>query len=79
MNDQKAVIIRLNAQDNVAVALRRLEPNALISKEGLVCREEIPSGHKVALNEIIANEPVRNYGQIIGFATKTIRPGEWVQ
>jgi altronate hydrolase len=78
MKEQKAVIIRLNERDNVAVALRGLAPNAAISKEGVVCREEIPPGHKVALNEIMANEPVRKYGQIIGFATKTIRPGEWV-
>lgn len=78
MNDQQPVIVRLNAQDNVAVALRGLAPKAVISKGGVVCREEIPAGHKVALSEITAKEPIRKYGQIIGFATKTIRPGEWV-
>ncbi len=78
MNLQQPLIVRLNAQDNVAVALRGLEPRAVISKEGVVCTEEIPAGHKVALKEIRANGPIRKYGQIIGFATKTIRPGEWV-
>jgi altronate hydrolase len=78
MKDQQPVIVRLNAQDNVAVALRGLAPRAVISKEGLVCREEIHAGHKVAMSEIKAKEPIRKYGQIIGFANKTIRPGEWV-
>ena len=78
MNAQQPVIVRLNAQDNVAVVLRGLGPKAVISKEGVVCREEIQAGHKVAMGEIKAKEPIRKYGQIIGFATKTIRPGEWV-
>ncbi|NNG08269.1 MAG: altronate dehydratase [Desulfobacteraceae bacterium] len=78
MNDQRPLIIRLNAQDNVAVALHGLATGAVISKEGVVCREEIPAGHKVAVSEIRAKESIRKYGQIIGFATKTIRPGEWV-
>ena len=78
MNDQRPLIIRLDAQDNVAVALQGLAAKAVINKEGVVCREEIPAGHKVALIEIMVKESVRKYGQIIGFATKTIRPGEWV-
>lgn len=72
------MIIHLNDNDNVAVTLWGLGPKAVISQEGIVCREEIPAGHKVALSEIKAKEPIRKYGQIIGFATKTIRPGEWV-
>ncbi len=78
MKDQEPVMVRLNAQDNVGVALRELAPRAVIGKEGVVCREEIPAGHKVALKEIRDKGPIRKYGQIIGFATKTIRPGEWV-
>ena len=79
MNEERPVTVRLHAQDNVAVALRGLAPNAAISKEGVVCREEIPAGHKVALKEIKAKDSVRKYGQIIGFATKTIRPGKWAR
>ncbi len=78
MKDQQPVIVRLNALDNVAVALRGLAPGVAIDKKGVVCREEIRAGHKVALGEIKAKEPIRKYGQIIGFATNAIRPGEWV-
>ncbi len=41
-------------------------------------RQPIPSGHKVALREIGAGEPVRRYGQVIGLASQTILPGEHV-
>jgi altronate hydrolase len=41
-------------------------------------RQPVPSGHKVALQEIAVNEPVRRYGQVIGFATQPILPGEHV-
>ena len=78
MNEQRPSVIHLNAQDNVAVALKGLAAKTAISKKGVACREEIPAGHKVALSEIRAKEPIRKYGQIIGFATKTIGAGEWV-
>jgi altronate hydrolase len=38
----------------------------------------IPSGHKIALRAIAAGEPLRRYGQIIGFATQPIAPGDQV-
>jgi hypothetical protein len=58
MNEERPSTVRLHDKDNVAVALRGLAPKAMISKEGVVCREQIPAGHKVALNEIKAKEPV---------------------
>ena len=44
----------------------------------IVVRQPIPNGHKVALREVAAGEPVRRYGQVIGFARQTILPGEHV-
>jgi altronate hydrolase len=38
----------------------------------------VPPGHKVATRAIAAGSPVRRYNQIIGFATRDIRPGEHV-
>src|SRR5690606_15764332 len=35
-------------------------------------------GHKVAIAPIAEGEPVLKYGQIIGYATRAIRPGEHV-
>ena len=38
----------------------------------------MPAGHKLATAPIAAGEPVRKYGQILGFATEAIRPGEHI-
>ncbi len=70
--------LRLNAADDVVIACRDLEPGTNLLKEGVICKERIPSGHKVATREIAANQPVRRYSQIIGFATQPIAPGQHV-
>ena len=75
MSHKKPVTIRLNAKDNVAVALRALGPGVVTGRKGATCREHIPAGHKVAIREINARDPVLKYGHIIGFASKTIQPG----
>jgi altronate hydrolase len=69
-------IIRLSADDNVIVAVDPIMPGAGVA--GLIARERVPRGHKMAVAAIGANEPVRKYGQIIGFASRPIAPGEWV-
>ena len=35
-------------------------------------------GHKIALTPIAVGEPALKFGQIIGFASAPIRPGEWI-
>ena len=35
-------------------------------------------GHKMAVAPIAAGAPVLKFGQIIGFATEDIAPGDWV-
>jgi altronate hydrolase len=35
-------------------------------------------GHKMATAALAVGDPVRRYGQIIGFATEAIVPGDWV-
>ena len=40
--------------------------------------ERVPRGHKMAASPIAKGEPIRKFGQIIGFAAKDIAPGEWV-
>jgi len=78
MNQEKPKILSLSPVDNVAVALRELTPGSKIDNQGVTCRGEIPSGHKVAVRAIKAQEPIYKYGQIIGFASRDIQPGEHV-
>lgn len=71
-------LIRLNPDDNVAVARSRIDPRETPEVEGLSIAGPIPRGHKVALADIESGEAVRKYGQIIGFASAPIAAGEHV-
>ncbi|MBS7706403.1 UxaA family hydrolase [Chelatococcus asaccharovorans] len=68
--------IRLNDADNIIVAVDPIEPGALA--EGVVATARVPRGHKMAIVPIAQGEPVRKFGQIIGFASCPIAPGDWV-
>jgi arabinonate dehydratase len=68
--------IRLAVGDNVVVAVDQILAGSHVA--GTVARERVPRGHKMAVAAIQPNEPIRKYGQIIGFASKPIEPGDWV-
>ncbi|HVX45082.1 MAG TPA: altronate dehydratase family protein [Mycobacteriales bacterium] len=68
--------LRLHASDDVLIATADLSPGDQV--ESTVLRDPVPRGHKVAIRPIEKGEPVRKYGQIIGFATRDIEPGEFV-
>jgi altronate hydrolase len=68
--------IRLAPDDNVVIAVDQIAPGATAS--GATASERVPRGHKMAITPIAEGEPVRKYGQIIGFASKSIAPGQWV-
>jgi altronate hydrolase len=70
--------IRLNPADNVVVARADLLPGTEIAGEGVKVRMHVPVGHKIATAPIASGEAVRKYGQILGFATAAIGPGDHV-
>jgi len=70
--------IRLHPDDSVVIAREALEPGTPVPDEKTTTRAAIPRGHKLATRKVAAGEPVRRYGQIIGFATRDIAPGEHV-
>jgi altronate hydrolase len=70
-------VIRLHPDDGVVIARATLLAGAPVA-DAVVAAERIPAGHKVAVRPIAAGEPVRRYGQIIGFASKAIAPGQHV-
>lgn len=69
-------VIKIADTDNVGIALNKL--NAGDTVYGVVVREDIPVGHKLALQPIDKGENVIKYGSPIGHATKQISPGDWV-
>ncbi len=70
-------VIRLHPDDGVVIARATLLPGAPVA-EGVAAATRIPAGHKVAVRAHAPGEPIRRYGQIIGFATAPIAPGEHV-
>lgn len=68
--------IRLHPQDDVLIARAQLVGGTQV--EGVTARGLIPPGHKIAVRDIAAGQPVRRYNQIIGFASKPIAAGEHV-
>ena len=73
--------IVINEKDNVATALRDLEPEERVrigiadkSKEFPV-REHIPFGHKFAVGDILKGLDIVKYGEVIGRATMDIASG----
>ena len=72
-----AAVIRLHPEDGVVIARASLLPGAPVA-DGVTAAQRIPAGHKVAVRPHAVGEPVRRYGQIIGFATAAIAPGAHV-
>ena len=68
--------IRLHAADDVLIARAQLLGGTVI--EGIAVKGLIPPGHKIATHAIAKGDPVHRYNQIIGFASRTSRPGEHV-
>ncbi len=68
--------IRLNPADNVIVAVDAIDAGA--APEGVKALARVPRGHKMATVPIAEGQPILKFGQIIGFASKAISPGEWV-
>ena len=64
--------LKINAADNVAVALADLPKGETVDVDGLVVtlREDIARGHKFALRDIAGGENVVKYGYPIGLATE---------
>jgi len=73
-------VVHLRSEDNVVVAARHLEADQAISCNGhrIKLTGSIPMGHKVAVRPIARGEAIRKFGQIIGFASQDIAPGEHV-
>ncbi|MEI6551001.1 MAG: galactarate dehydratase [Betaproteobacteria bacterium] len=71
--------ILMNELDNVAIVANDggLPAGTQLSS-GLVLKDKVPQGHKVALVDLPAKASVIRYGIPIGYAIQTIPAGSWV-
>jgi altronate hydrolase len=75
-----APVVYLHPEDNICIAARTVPAGTTIFVNGepISVRETIHLGHKIAVRPLGKREPVRKYGQIIGFTTEPVAAGEWV-
>lgn len=73
-------LLKIDARDNVAVALDNLSAGFAIDQEDLsvTILTDVSQAHKVALSDIAKGENIIKYGQPIGHATSPIPKGEKV-
>ncbi len=76
MTNKALRTVRLHADDNLIVCIDQLSAGA--SVDGVAAAGRIPRGHKMATRPIAKGEPVRKFGQIIGFASEDIAQGAHV-
>ena len=77
--------IKLHDEDNVASVFDLVEAGStvlVVDKKGnsyeLKVEDNIPYGHKIAIEQIEIGEQVTKYGEEIGIATSVIKVGQHV-
>jgi altronate hydrolase len=75
-----ANFIKINENDNVAVALEVIPESTTVTVGGetVTTTMEIPAGHKFALADLEQGTPVIKYGFRIGITTAPVKKGEWI-
>ena len=72
-------LLVLGSEDNIAITKQSIPDGAEVFRDGSVrALDAVPFGHKIATKAIRTGEPIRKFGQVIGFATEDIQPGMWV-
>lgn len=74
-----SLALKLHPDDNVAIARASIPQGTVVTEFGnIVVLADVPAAHKIALAHVNPGDPVLRYGQIIGFATESIEPGDYV-
>ncbi len=75
--DTERLSLKVHSDDNVVTILDTHIDRTRIA-DGIEIAQGIPFGHKAALCNIVAGDPVIKYGVVIGHATSAIASGEHV-
>ena len=74
------ITIRIDERDNVVIVANNGGlPAGTVLASGLVLRESVPQGHKIALIDLAKDASVLRYGVPIGFARQEIAAGSWIK
>ena len=72
--------LKINAADNVCVALTDLKAGERVEVDGaaVTLAEDVARGHKIALCDLAEGENVIKYGYPIGHTTAAVKAGAWI-
>jgi len=73
--------VLLDIEDSVVIVLEPIEVNGKVQLDNggiIVSKNKIPFAHKIACKDIDEGDEVIKYNSSIGYATKSIKKGEWV-
>ena len=75
----KPLLIQIKDRDNVAIVVNEdgLKAGTMLDY-GFALQDDIPQGHKVALEALKKGEEVIRYGEVIGLAVRDIPRGGWI-
>lgn len=79
-----AKALKINPRDNVAVLLEEIGTGVTVDVATgaeplrIQARQPIAFGHKIALVNLEADQPIIKYGEEIGRATGAIHAGDWI-
>ena len=78
--DAAPAAVHLHADDNICVTTRGIEAGQSVTagEYAVTTATDVPMGHKLAIAAVRSGDPIKKYGQTIGFATSDIAPGDWV-
>lgn len=72
--------IRVHECDNVGIIVAPDgATQGVVGPSGLVVNEWIPQSHKIALHHLETGEPVKRYGQVIGYTNRAVDAGAWLR
>lgn len=76
----KKRMLILSPEDNVGVLMEDASKGdtAVCQAAKITCLDDIPYCHKVALTDIPRHTYFIKYGEIIGYALRDVKKGEWV-
>ncbi|AYN66316.1 galactarate dehydratase [Euzebyella marina] len=79
MKTEYEILIKTSENDNVGIVINPAGiKTGSVTQNGIELNEFVPMGHKVALTDLKEGDAVIRYGQTIGYASKTISLGSWV-
>ena len=79
-----AKALQINPRDNVAVLLEEIRSGETVAVATgqevlhIEARQGIAFGHKIALANLSADQPIIKYGEEIGRARTAIGAGDWI-